>query len=81
MVLLSSVINISIISITIPLNRYSKECSDALRPLLTHLENNSLTIPNNELPRFLNISLILLFLMSNLQEMISMNIYLWIFLY
>ena len=34
------------------LNRYSKECSDALRPLLTHLENNSLTIPNNELPRF-----------------------------
>lgn len=23
-----------------------------LRPLLTHLENNSLTIPNNELPRF-----------------------------
>lgn len=34
------------------LNRYSKECSDALRPLLTHLENNSLTIPNNELPHF-----------------------------
>ena len=34
------------------LNRYSKECSEALRPLLTHLENNSLTIPNNELPRF-----------------------------
>lgn len=34
------------------LNRYSKKCSDALRPLLTHLENNSLTIPNNELPRF-----------------------------
>ena len=34
------------------LNRYSKECSNALRPLLTHLENNSLTIPNNELPHF-----------------------------
>ena len=34
------------------LNRYSKECSDALRPLLIHLENNPLTIPNHELPRF-----------------------------
>ena len=34
------------------LNRYSKACSDAMRPLLKHLENNCLTIPNNELPRF-----------------------------
>ncbi len=34
------------------LNRYSKECSEAMRPLLIHLENNPLTIPNHELPRF-----------------------------
>lgn len=36
----------------ITLNRYSKECSDALRPLLSHLENNTLTIPNDKLPLF-----------------------------
>lgn len=34
------------------LNRYSKQCSDALRPLLLHLENNTLTIPNDRMHLF-----------------------------
>lgn len=34
------------------LNRYSLEYSKALRPLLLHMENNTLMIPNDKLPLF-----------------------------
>lgn len=36
----------------VTLNRYSKECSDALRPLLSYLESHALTIPNEKMYLF-----------------------------